>query len=72
MRWRCRLGWHVYTSWHVVRQKQFIVVEYRKKYGGKSCAEEPWPQSPVDRLREYEQRIQQRHDQPPAQDVMLS
>ena len=46
------------------------VVGYRKKYGGKRCAEEPWPQSPVDRLREHEERLRQRRDEPPAQAVM--
>ena len=46
------------------------VVEYRKKYGGKSCAEEPWSQSPVDRIRECEQRLQQRRGDQPIQSVM--
>ena len=46
------------------------VVEYRKKYGGKRCAEEPWPQAPADRMREYEERLRQRRDEPPAQAVM--
>ena len=47
------------------------VVEYRKKYGGKRCAEEPWPQAPVDRLKEHEERLRQRRDEaPPAQAVM--
>mgnify|MGYP001582812056 CR=1 FL=1 len=28
MRWRCRLGWHRYTPWGVVRQRQLILTEY--------------------------------------------
>ena len=48
------------------------VVEYRKRYGGKCCAEEPWPQAPVDRIREHEERLRQRRDEPSAQSTMPS
>ena len=28
MRWLCRLGWHRYAPWRVVRQRQLILTEY--------------------------------------------
>lgn len=37
-----------------------IVLEYRQRYGGQQCAEAPWPQTPADRLRDYEARAAHR------------
>lgn len=37
-------------------QYREVVLDYRRRYGGERCANEPWPQAPQERIREYETR----------------
>ena len=39
-----------------------VVLDYRRRYGGQKCAEEPWPQPPAERLLEYQERLRQKQE----------
>ena len=49
-------------------QKKYrdVVLDYRRRYGGEKCAEEPWPQHAADRFQEYQERCKQRREESPV------
>ena len=53
-------GFKVSTVDEACARYRDVVLDYRRRYGGQRCAEKPWPQTPADRIREYDARQAQR------------